>query len=134
MGPPPSRYGADDRGPYRGDSRSSRYDDGPRGGRGGYGDDGGYRGGGRGGFGGGGGYGGGGGGGGYGGGGGQRGRGRDAGTFGQPERRSPTPEGTIPISKRKRPRTSWDVHAPGYENINAEVARMTGASRLRSCA
>lgn len=44
--------------------------------------------------------------------------------------RSPTPEGTIPISKRKRPRTAWDIKAPGFETFTALQAKMTGIFNL----
>ncbi|KAF8347681.1 hypothetical protein F5887DRAFT_953677 [Amanita rubescens] len=56
-----------------------------------------------------------------------RGRGRDAGT---PERRSPTPEGCIPLSQRKRKASGWDVHAPGYEQYSAMQAKQTGLFNL----
>jgi splicing factor U2AF subunit len=48
--------------------------------------------------------------------------------FGSPLRRSPTPEDCIPISKRKRKYTAWDVKPPGFENYTAEQAKMTGES------
>ena len=44
--------------------------------------------------------------------------------------RSPTPEGTIPISKRKRPRTAWDIKAPGFETFTSLQAKMTGIFNL----
>lgn len=44
--------------------------------------------------------------------------------------RSPTPEGTMPISKRKRPRTAWDIKAPGFETFTAMQAKMTGIFNL----
>ncbi|POW21423.1 hypothetical protein PSHT_02425 [Puccinia striiformis] len=44
--------------------------------------------------------------------------GADGGVFGSPNiRRSPTPEGTIPISKRPRKYTAWDVKPAGYANV-----------------
>ncbi|PPQ63301.1 hypothetical protein CVT24_006746 [Panaeolus cyanescens] len=55
-----------------------------------------------------------------------RGRGRD----GTPERRSPTPENTIPLSQRKRKASGWDVHAPGYEQYTAMQAKQTGLFNL----
>ncbi|GJN94428.1 hypothetical protein Rhopal_007508-T1 [Rhodotorula paludigena] len=71
-----------------------------------------------------------------GGGGGRRGgggRGRDApvfeGFFDQ-GRRSPTPEDTIPISKRKRQFTAWDVKAPGFDTYTSTQAKMTGMFNL----
>ncbi|CAK5273957.1 unnamed protein product, partial [Mycena citricolor] len=67
------------------------------------------------------------GGGGGGGGGGGR-RGRDG--FGTPERRSPTPEGAIPLSQRRRKASGWDVHAPGYEQYSALQAKQTGLFNL----
>lgn len=47
---------------------------------------------------------------------------------GSPERRSPTPEGAVPLSKRQRKTSGWDVHAPGCENMSAIQAKQTGAS------
>ncbi|KAF8737769.1 hypothetical protein AX14_012335 [Amanita brunnescens Koide BX004] len=55
-----------------------------------------------------------------------RGRARDA----TPERRSPTPEGCIPLSQRKRKASGWDVHAPGYEQYSAMQAKQTGLFNL----
>ncbi|KAK4051593.1 hypothetical protein OIV83_002733 [Microbotryomycetes sp. JL201] len=46
------------------------------------------------------------------------------------ERRSATPEDTIPISKRKRQFTAWDVKPPGFEQYTAEQAKMTGLFNL----
>ncbi|KAM0789749.1 hypothetical protein ACM66B_006604 [Microbotryomycetes sp. NB124-2] len=46
------------------------------------------------------------------------------------ERRSPTPEDVIPISKRKRPVTAWDVKPAGFEQYTAEQAKMTGLFNL----
>ncbi|GAA5824405.1 hypothetical protein JCM3770_004590 [Rhodotorula araucariae] len=70
-----------------------------------------------------------------GGGGGRRGapRGRDAPVFegfDDRGRRSPTPEDTIPISKRKRQFTAWDVKAPGMETYTTTQAKMTGMFNL----
>lgn len=42
-------------------------------------------------------------------------------------RRSPTPEDTIPISKRKRPFTAWDVKPAGFETYTTIQAKMTGS-------
>lgn len=42
------------------------------------------------------------------------------------ERRSPTPEGAVPLSKRVRKATGWDVHAPGYEQMSGMQAKATG--------
>jgi splicing factor U2AF subunit len=47
-----------------------------------------------------------------------------------PKKRSPTPEGTQPISKRKRPRTGWDVKPTGFEHVTALQAKMTGRFNL----
>ncbi|GAA5981515.1 hypothetical protein JCM11641_004082, partial [Rhodosporidiobolus odoratus] len=44
--------------------------------------------------------------------------------------RSPTPEDTIPISKRKRPFTAWDVKPAGFEAYTSEQAKMTGMFNL----
>uniref|UniRef100_D8Q0G7 Splicing factor U2AF subunit n=1 Tax=Schizophyllum commune (strain H4-8 / FGSC 9210) TaxID=578458 RepID=D8Q0G7_SCHCM len=57
----------------------------------------------------------------------RRGGGRRQGT---PERRSPTPEGAVPLSQRKRKATGWDVHAPGYEQYSAMQAKQTGLFNL----
>ena len=55
---------------------------------------------------------------------GRGGKGRDG--MGTPERRSPTPEGAVPLSQRKRKASGWDVHAPGYEQYTALQAKQTG--------
>ncbi|TFK51760.1 hypothetical protein OE88DRAFT_1712269 [Heliocybe sulcata] len=70
------------------------------------------------------------GGGGGGGGGGGRGGRRGGRDYGTPERRSPTPEGTIPLSQRRRKASGWDVHAPGYEQYTAMQAKQTGLFNL----
>ncbi|KAF8202513.1 hypothetical protein BJ912DRAFT_945039 [Pholiota molesta] len=57
-----------------------------------------------------------------------RGKGRDG--MGTPERRSPTPEGAVPLSQRKRKASGWDVHAPGYEQYTAMQAKQTGLFNL----
>ncbi|KAG5731470.1 Splicing factor U2AF 50 kDa subunit [Termitomyces sp. T112] len=59
---------------------------------------------------------------------GRGGRGKDG--YGTPERRSPTPEGAVPLSQRKRKATGWDVHAPGYEQYTAMQAKQTGLFNL----
>ncbi|EST07182.1 RNA recognition motif domain protein [Kalmanozyma brasiliensis GHG001] len=41
-------------------------------------------------------------------------------------RRSPTPEGTLPISERPRPDSKWDIPAPGFEGTSALAAKATG--------
>ncbi|ESK94890.1 rrna primary transcript binding protein [Moniliophthora roreri MCA 2997] len=64
-----------------------------------------------------------------GGGGGGGGRGRKDG-LGTPERRSPTPEGAVPLSQRRRKASGWDVHAPGYEQYTAMQAKQTGLFNL----
>ena len=56
----------------------------------------------------------------------RRGRRRDR--EGSIERRSPTPEGAMPLSQRKRKASGWDVHAPGYEQYSAMQAKQTGMS------
>ncbi|KIM56285.1 hypothetical protein SCLCIDRAFT_1220435 [Scleroderma citrinum Foug A] len=63
-----------------------------------------------------------------GGGGGGRAR-KDAGGA-TPERRSPTPEGSVPLSQRRRKASGWDVHAPGYEQYSAMQAKQTGLFNL----
>ncbi|PPQ88715.1 hypothetical protein CVT25_009479 [Psilocybe cyanescens] len=55
-------------------------------------------------------------------------KGRDG--MGTPERRSPTPEGAVPLSQRKRKASGWDVHAPGYEQYTAMQAKQTGLFNL----
>ncbi|KZT34246.1 hypothetical protein SISSUDRAFT_1036454 [Sistotremastrum suecicum HHB10207 ss-3] len=50
--------------------------------------------------------------------------------FASPERRSPTPEGAVPLSQRKRKASGWDVHAPGYEQYTAIQAKLTGLFNL----
>ncbi|KAF8909409.1 hypothetical protein CPB84DRAFT_1766065 [Gymnopilus junonius] len=57
-----------------------------------------------------------------------RAKGRDG--MGTPERRSPTPEGAVPLSQRKRKASGWDVHAPGYEQYSAMQAKQTGLFNL----
>ncbi|TRM65301.1 hypothetical protein BD626DRAFT_488319 [Schizophyllum amplum] len=49
---------------------------------------------------------------------------------GTPERRSPTPEGAVPLSQRKRKATGWDIHAMGYEQYSAMQAKQTGLFNL----
>lgn len=44
--------------------------------------------------------------------------------------RSPTPEDTIPISKRSRPFTAWDVKPTGFETFTPEQAKLTGMFNL----
>ncbi|KAJ7760448.1 hypothetical protein B0H16DRAFT_1532332 [Mycena metata] len=106
-----SHYEDDRRPSYRGRDEDRGYSGG--GGRGGGRDDGGYR-------------------------GERRGRGgRDGGGggrhkdgFGTPERRSPTPEGALPLSQRRRKASGWDVSAPGYEQYTAMQAKQTGLFNL----
>ncbi|KII87209.1 hypothetical protein PLICRDRAFT_663829, partial [Plicaturopsis crispa FD-325 SS-3] len=50
--------------------------------------------------------------------------------LGTPERRSPTPEGAVPLSQRRRKASGWDVHAPGYEQYSALQAKQTGLFNL----
>ena len=49
-----------------------------------------------------------------------------------PERRSLTPEGSVPLSQCRRKASGWDVHAPGYEQYSAMQAKQTGRRAL-SC-
>ncbi|TFK71659.1 hypothetical protein BDN72DRAFT_427527 [Pluteus cervinus] len=65
-----------------------------------------------------------------GGGGGRRGGRRNRDGLGTPERRSPTPEGIVTLSQRKRKASGWDVHAPGYEQYSALQAKQTGLFNL----
>ncbi|TDL24038.1 hypothetical protein BD410DRAFT_720143 [Rickenella mellea] len=57
-------------------------------------------------------------------------RGRRRGKEGSPDRRSPTPDGAVPLSQRKRKASGWDVHAPGYEQYTAMQAKQTGLFNL----
>ncbi|KDN45454.1 hypothetical protein K437DRAFT_274218 [Tilletiaria anomala UBC 951] len=41
-------------------------------------------------------------------------------------KRSPTPEGTVPISQRPRRDTKWDRKPQGFENISAQEAKVSG--------
>lgn len=44
------------------------------------------------------------------------------------KRREPTPDLTnvVPILERKRRLTQWDIKPPGYENVTAEQAKLSG--------
>jgi splicing factor U2AF subunit len=44
------------------------------------------------------------------------------------KKREPTPDltDTIPILDRKRRLTQWDIKPPGYENVTAEQAKLSG--------
>ncbi|PGH18935.1 hypothetical protein AJ80_04262 [Polytolypa hystricis UAMH7299] len=62
-----------------------------------------------------------------------RGRDRDFGkerkrSASPPKRREPTPDLTdvVPILERKRRLTQWDIKPPGYENVTAEQAKLSG--------
>ncbi|KAI5296393.1 hypothetical protein KEM52_003115 [Ascosphaera acerosa] len=46
-----------------------------------------------------------------------------------PRKREPTPDLTdvVPILERKRRLTQWDIKPPGYENVSAEQAKLSGA-------
>ncbi|KAI0196865.1 hypothetical protein F4808DRAFT_439478 [Astrocystis sublimbata] len=70
-------------------------------------------------------------------GGGDRGGDRDEDLFAQnrrgrsaspPKKREPTPDLTdiIPVSERKRRMTQWDIKPPGYDNVTAEQAKLSG--------
>ena len=45
-----------------------------------------------------------------------------------PKKKEPTPDLTevIPITERKRRLTQWDIKPPGYENVTAEQAKLSG--------
>ncbi|KAK5205642.1 hypothetical protein LTR47_007628 [Exophiala xenobiotica] len=45
-----------------------------------------------------------------------------------PKKREPTPDLTeiVPVTERKRRMTQWDIKPPGYENVTAEQAKMSG--------
>lgn len=63
-----------------------------------------------------------------GGGGGGGGGGRRRSASPPPKKREPTPDLTdvIPILERKRRLTQWDIKPPGYENVTAEQAKLSG--------
>ena len=46
-----------------------------------------------------------------------------------PKKKEPTPDltDTIPITERKRRLTQWDIKPPGYENVTAEQAKLSGS-------
>ncbi|KAI1128904.1 hypothetical protein F5Y10DRAFT_164699 [Nemania abortiva] len=67
----------------------------------------------------------------------QGGRDRDEDLFAQnrrgrsaspPKKREPTPDLTdvIPVLERKRRMTQWDIKPPGYDNVTAEQAKLSG--------
>src|SRR5262249_38175804 len=45
-----------------------------------------------------------------------------------PKKRKPTPDltGLTPVFDRKRRLTQWDIKPPGYENVTAEQAKLSG--------
>ncbi|SLM34361.1 splicing factor u2af large subunit [Lasallia pustulata] len=45
-----------------------------------------------------------------------------------PKKKEPTPDLTdvVPITERKRRLTQWDIKPPGYENVTAEQAKLSG--------
>lgn len=45
-----------------------------------------------------------------------------------PSKRSSTPDlsGIVPVLERKRRLTQWDIKPPGYENVTAEQAKLSG--------
>ena len=45
-----------------------------------------------------------------------------------PKKKEPTPDltDTIPITERRRRLTQWDIKPPGYENVTAEQAKLSG--------
>ena len=47
-----------------------------------------------------------------------------------PKKKEPTPDLTdvIPVLERKRRLTQWDIKPPGYENVTAEQAKLSGKS------
>ena len=51
-----------------------------------------------------------------------------------PKKKEPTPDltDTIPITERKRRLTQWDIKPPGYENVTAEQAKLSGKRLDRS--
>jgi splicing factor U2AF subunit len=49
-----------------------------------------------------------------------------------PKKREPTPDLTdvVSILERKRRLTQWDIKPPGYENVTAEQAKLSGQSPI----
>lgn len=47
-----------------------------------------------------------------------------------PKKKEPTPDLTdvVPVTERKRRLTQWDIKPPGYENVTAEQAKLSGLS------
>lgn len=45
-----------------------------------------------------------------------------------PKKKEPTPDltDTVPVTERKRRLTQWDIKPPGYENVTAEQAKLSG--------
>ena len=45
-----------------------------------------------------------------------------------PKKKEPTPDLTdvVPVTERKRRLTQWDIKPPGYENVTAEQAKLSG--------
>ncbi|KAI9745348.1 MAG: hypothetical protein M1835_002621, partial [Candelina submexicana] len=58
----------------------------------------------------------------------QGGRDRQKSTSPPPKKKEPTPDLTdvIPVLERKRRLTQWDIKPPGYENVTAEQAKLSG--------
>ena len=56
------------------------------------------------------------------------GRDREKGASPPPKKREPTPDLTdvVPITERRRRLTQWDIKPPGYENVTAEQAKLSG--------
>lgn len=55
-------------------------------------------------------------------------RGRQKSATPPPKKKEPTPDLTdiVPILERKRRLTQWDIKPPGYENVTAEQAKLSG--------
>lgn len=55
-------------------------------------------------------------------------RGRKKSASPPPKKREPTPDLTdvVPVNERKRRLTQWDLKPPGYENVTAEQAKLSG--------
>ncbi len=51
-----------------------------------------------------------------------------------PKKKEPTPDLTdvVPVLERKRRLTQWDIKPPGYENVTAEQAKLSGKFALGS--
>lgn len=56
------------------------------------------------------------------------GRDRKKSTSPPPKKKEPTPDLTdvVPVTEMRRRLTQWDIKPPGYENVTAEQAKLSG--------